>query len=257
MDMVSDRSAGADTGQGTDSPAADFDEISGIIAHEIAQPLTAILGDAEAGLRSLGDNSAVRDILVDIIASVQRASEIIRRARVMLQEGGPRCQAHSLNELVLATLRVARSEIVKRGVTLELHLASDMECVRVDRVQIEQVILNLIVNACEAMETTPPGGRRLRIATRRNPHEGEIELRIEDSGVGIAAAERERIFQPFVSSKPGGLGLGLAICRFIVRAHGGDLWAEAARRGARFCMRLPKAAPFTQVDWIKDAGLSR
>ncbi len=226
----------------------EFGEISGIIAHEIAQPLTAILGDAEAALRALGDTSAVRDILKDIIASVQRASEIIKHARTMLQDGGLHCEPHSLNELVTTTLRVAHHELAERNVTLELQLEPNLECVRVDHVQIEQVILNLVVNACEAMEKTPSDQRRLHVATCQNRN--EIELCIEDSGVGIAPEEREHIFQPFVTSKPSGLGLGLAICRFIVRAHGGELWAESAQRGALFRMTLPKTPPFAQVDWI-------
>ena len=227
----------------------EFGEISGIIAHEITQPLTAILGDAEAGLRALGDTGALRDILEDIIASVQRANEIVKHARAMVQEAGLRCEPHSLNELVAATLRVAQSDLVKRNVALELQLESNLDCVRVDPVQIEQVILNLVMNACEAMEQTPFGQRRLRVATRQNRR--EVELRIEDSGVGLASEEHERIFQPFVTSKPSGLGLGLAICRFIVKAHGGELRAEAAQPGALFRMTLPKTPPFAQVDWIE------
>lgn len=232
----------------------DFGEISGFIAHEISQPLTAILGDAEAALRSLGDNDAVREILQDIIASVLRATEIIKRARAMLQDGGLRCEAHSLNELVITTLCLAQGDLAKHDIAVELQLARDLDRVTVDHVQIEQVILNLVANACEAMQGTPASERRLHIATRPRPDEGEVELRIEDSGVGIALDERERIFRPFVTSKPSGLGLGLAICRFIVRAHGGELWAEAVPHGASFCLRLPKAAPLVQVDWIADGN---
>ena len=235
------------------SGAADFGEISGVIAHELTQPLSAILGDAEAALRALGDTSAVRDILNDIIASVLRASEIVKRARILLQEGGLKCEPHSLNELVIASLRLAQGDLTRSGVAVELRLESGLDCVNVDHVQIEQVILNLLANASEAMGNTPVGQRGLHIVTRGVPDENEVELRIEDSGTGVAAHERELIFKPFVTTKPSGLGLGLAICRFIVRAHNGQLWAEAGQRGALFCVRLPKIAPFPKSDGTADS----
>lgn len=214
-------------------------EISGVLVHEITQPLTAILGDAEAALRLLQDSGEVRVIVQDIISSVLRASEILKGLRLMLHGGELSCEACPLNEIITRALQHAAPEIASRGIDVRRHVDIDLPCVKVDRVQIEQVIVNLLLNACEAMEATPQEQRVLRIVIR-SPDLNDVELVIGDSGKGVAPGERERIFQPFVTTKARGLGLGLAICRLIVNAHGGRLWAEPAERGARFYLSLPK-----------------
>jgi two-component system sensor kinase FixL len=223
--------------------AASLREISGVIAHEIAQPLAAILGDAEAGLRLLKGPGDVRDILEDIISSVQRATEIIERLRVVVHGGELNFEPRSLNAIVTSALRCVSREIGERGIQLQLQLEPDLAWVAADHVQMEQVIVNLLTNACQAMEPTPREQRVLHVVTRTTPDRCTCELAIGDSGTGVAEVDRERIFQPFVTTKPHGLGLGLAISRFIVRAHGGYLWAEAPHRGALFRMGLPKFTP--------------
>jgi two-component system sensor kinase FixL len=223
--------------------AASLCEVSGIIAHEITQPLTAILIDAESALRLLGDNAPARDVLQDIIASVLRATEIVKRLRLMMQGAEPTREECFLNEIVVSALRIVAPEIATRSIEVQLNLDEDLDWISVDRVQIEQVIVNLLVNACEAMESTPQGQRVLRITSGCSADRSRIELAVGDTGSGVAAGAHERIFQPFVTTKSHGLGLGLAICRLITHAHGGHLWSEVAERGALFRMRLPARRP--------------
>jgi two-component system sensor kinase FixL len=218
---------------------ASLREASGIIAHEITQPLTAILGDAEAALRVLNDRRAVRDILKDIISSVQRATEIIKRLRLMMEGGEPSHEPCSVNEIVMSTLHFLTPVLTPRFVRVELHLDEDLGQVKADRVQIQQVIVNLLMNSCEAMDATPRGQRVVRITSGYSSDGTVVELVVGDSGAGIAECDRERVFEPFVTTKPQGLGLGLAISRLIINAHGGYLRAEGTGRGALFRMGLP------------------
>ncbi len=219
-------------------PVVGLRELSGVLVHEITQPLTAILGDAEAALRLLKDSGEVRVIVQDIISSVLRATEILKGLRSMLQ-GELSCAVYPLGEIVMNALHHVGQEISSRGIDVRRHVDTSLHWVRVDRVQIEQVLVNLLLNACEAMDATPKEQRVLRIVIR-NADQNDVELVIGDSGKGVAPCEHEHIFQPFVTTKARGLGLGLAICRLIVNAHGGRIWAEAADRGARFCLSLPK-----------------
>jgi two-component system, LuxR family, sensor kinase FixL len=228
--------------------AAILGQMSGVLAHEINQPLAAILGDAETALRLLdndGDENAVRDILGDIIASVTRASEVIKRVRSMLRDGEMHRERMQLNDLVRGVLRLLHKDIHRRRITLECVLDPELAPIEADRVQIEQVILNLVVNACEAMNDTPESQRLLRVRTSAGPRAGEAQVSVADTGAGIPPDDRERIFHPFVTTKRDGLGLGLAICRSIVKAHGGTLRAEESERGALFRMvlRVPVSSP--------------
>jgi two-component system sensor kinase FixL len=215
-------------------------EISGVLVHEITQPLTAILGDAEAALRLLEDSGEVRVIVQDIIASVLRATEILKGLRLMLNGDELSCEPCPFNEIVSRALQHVAQEIDSRDIDVRRHVDIDLHLVKVDRVQIEQVIVNLLLNACEAMEAIPKEQRLLRLVIRSTDL-NDVELVVGDSGKGVAPCEHEHIFEPFVTTKARGLGLGLAICRLIVNAHGGQLWAEPADRGARFCLSLPKA----------------
>lgn len=222
--------------------AAVLGELSGAIAHEISQPLSAILGNAQAGVRLLAAKpvnlNSVREILGDIVADDLRAAEVMKRVRALLRNGEMHREQQDLNDLTSDMLRLMQTELARRGVKVETQLDPRLESVEGDRVQLQQVILNLIVNACEAMNDAPMDARLLRIVTRPGPRPGEIELAISDRGTGIPPGQRERIFQPFITTKPNGLGLGLAICRSIVRAHGGRLWAETAECGAVFRLTL-------------------
>jgi two-component system sensor kinase FixL len=209
------------------------------LMHEIAQPLTAILVDAEAALRVVDKRAAVRGILNDILASAIRAVDILNMSRTMLHGGEQRIESRRLSQIVTDALRFTAVNLDAVGVSVELHFDADSDVVDVDHAQIAQVIVNLVTNACHAMSSTPRRERVLRIATRADAQ--HIFLTMADSGVGVPPDARERIFQPFVTSKPTGLGLGLAISRGIVNAHGGQLRAEAVERGALFSMQLPRA----------------
>lgn len=210
------------------------------LVHEIAQPLTAILGDAEAALRTVDETAAVREIINDIVANTIRAIDILNMSRTMLQGGEQRIEPHRLSGIVRDALRFTAGNLAARGVTVDMQFDTPSDVVAVDRARIAQVIVNLITNACDAMSSMPAHERVLRITTRVNAR--DIVLTMADSGVGVPPDARERIFQPFITSKPNGLGLGLAISRGIVNAHGGHLRAEAVERGALFSMHLPRAS---------------
>jgi PAS domain S-box-containing protein len=210
--------------------AAVLGELSGAFAHELAQPLTSILANAEAALALLPPDtpalSDIRDMLCDIIKDDVRAAEVIQRLRSMLTQGEIQRRPVDLNQLVREVLALARSDLITRNVSVITDLQPQAALVLADAVQLQQVLLNLIVNACEAMAASPPDGRRLTIATRTVDEGRSIECSVADRGCGIPPGQAERIFQPFVTTKKQGLGLGLAICRSIIEAHGGRLWAE-------------------------------
>ncbi len=215
--------------------AAILGELSGAFAHELNQPLTSILGNAEAALQLLSRNSPsiteIPDMLRDIIQDGERAADVLQRLRSMLARGEIQRQPVDLNQVVRNVLELARSDLITRGVSVVLQLDPAAAPVLADRVQMQQVVLNLIVNACEAMSGVPPADRKLTIATRLTADGGSIECSILDRGHGIAAGDTERIFQSFVTTKKHGLGLGLTICRSIIEAHGGRLWAEQGPQG--------------------------
>jgi PAS domain S-box-containing protein len=224
--------------------AAILGELSGAFAHELNQPLTSILGNAEAALQLLSRNSPsiseIPDMLRDIIQDGERAAEVLQRLRSMLARGEIQRQPVDLNQVVRDVLELARSDLITRGVSVALQLDPGASPVLADRVQMQQVVLNLIVNACEAMAGVAPAERKLTIATRLTD-DGSIECSILDRGHGIAPGDTERIFQSFVTTKKHGLGLGLAICRSIIEAHGGRLWAEHRPQGGavfRFTARI-------------------
>jgi two-component system sensor kinase FixL len=236
-----------ETGQQRDQLAhlarvASLGELSASLAHELNQPLTAILSNAQAGLRMLqqgGNDEEVRAALQDIVEDDRRASEVIRRLRGMLIKEQAELRELDVNELVREVLRLYRSDLLNRRITLELALAPGLPPVRGDRVQLQQVLLNLLINAADAM--TGLERRTLFIDTGR--HEDAVRVKVRDTGAGIADGDLERVFEPFVSTKPTGLGLGLAVCRTIVDVHRGRLWAERnPGGGASFQLELPSTA---------------
>ncbi|HKD52680.1 MAG TPA: ATP-binding protein [Steroidobacteraceae bacterium] len=206
--------------------------LAGAFAHELAQPLTSILANAEAALQIALREAAVpgeiRDILKDIIRDDVRAAEMIRRLRTLLAPGKASRQSVDLNDIVQDVLTLVRADLLARGVAVTLQLTSQEARVLADAVQLQQVLLNLIVNGCEAMSGKACSERRLTIATRVLQDGRTIECSVRDRGHGISGEALERIFEPFVTTRPQGLGLGLAICRSIVAAHGGRLAAANA-----------------------------
>jgi C4-dicarboxylate-specific signal transduction histidine kinase len=223
--------------------AAIVGEFSGALAHEIKQPLAAILGNAEAAAMLLSEEDeaveSIREILNDIIADDLRAAQVIDRLPSMLSNADAQRGPLALNQLVQESLVLARSDLTRQRVSVTTDFASDLPSASGDRVLIQQVLLNLISNACDAMADMPADSRRLALTTRHLKKLQRVEVAVRDYGHGIADDLRERIFQPFVTTKPNGLGLGLSICRSIIDAHGGRLWAVQASPGAALHFVLP------------------
>jgi PAS domain S-box-containing protein len=226
------------------SRVALLSELSGSLAHELNQPLTAILSNAQAATRFLAHSppnlEEVRESLVNIVESDKRAGEVIRRLRAMLRKDPPEFQRLDLNEVVQDVLRIIRSDLLNRNVETRLELAEVLPLVHGDRVQLQQVLLNLIMNGTDAMADVP-AGRVLTVRSLVTPA-GGVEVQVADIGRGIPEGDLERIFSPFVTSKREGMGLGLAVCTTIAEAHSGRLWASNnAGAGATLHLELPVA----------------
>jgi signal transduction histidine kinase len=220
--------------------------LSGALAHELNQPLAAILSNAQAARRFLAMQPAriedVRDALEDIVLDDERAGRVIQRLRGMLRRTEAQTQLVDLNDAIRDVLDLARGDLVSRGVTVSAELQPGLPPVIGDRVQIQQVLLNLILNGCDAMAGMDSGQRRLTVVTRTT-ETGGAGFAVVDRGTGIADAAMAKIFQPFVTTKENGLGLGLAICQTIISAHGGRLWAtNNTGTGATLHVALPPAA---------------
>ena len=221
-------------------------QLSGSLAHELNQPLAAILSNAQAGLRFLADHNydrkEVQEILRDIVSDDKRAGDVIHSLRMLLKKGETRHEAVDMNELVMDVARLVRSEMVNARVALKMELGNDLPSALGDRVQLEQVLLNLVMNACDAMANAPLRDRELIVRTARRDN-ADIEVCVLDRGLGLRPEELEQVFEPFYTTKVGGLGLGLVVSRKIVNAHGGSLRAESnAHGGATFCFRVPGSA---------------
>ena len=222
-------------------------ELSGALAHEINQPLAAILANARTVKRMLDgggiDMAELHTILDDIVADDRRAGAVINRVRGLVKNDEGESHLLSINDVVDEVLELAHSDLIHRGVVVDTRLASLPPMVHADRVQVQQVLLNLIMNACDAMTETAPGERVLVISTAVTAGAARIEFR--DRGCGIAPDALQSMFEPFVTTKRSGLGLGLAICRSIVTAHGGTICAQNNHGvGATVVVSLPlKAQP--------------
>ena len=248
MDITRQKQAGAEAQLQREelahlSRVATLSALSGSLAHELSQPLTSILSNAQAGQRFMSqdppDLVELRAILADIVSEDRRAGEIIERLRTMLRRGEVALQPVSVNESLEELLRLTRSDLIARGVSVSNLTTGDLPPAMTDRVQLQQVLLNLIVNACDAMESNPPEDRNLTLTTFIA--QNEMRIGVLDCGVGLPD-DVETLFQPFHTTKDGGLGMGLSICRTLVTSHGGRLWAERrAERGAAFYVALPLA----------------
>jgi two-component system sensor kinase FixL len=222
-------------------------ELSGAIAHEVNQPLTAILANAQAALelarRTPESPAELRAALEDIVEADLRAAGVIHGLRAMLRKGeSSELQPVALEEVLGQVVRLARGELVTRRVRLSLRLGRDLPRIRGDRVQLQQLFLNLVTNACDAMAEVPPEHRRLAVAARALGKRS-LFVSLRDQGPGFDPAKLARVFEPFDSTKGAGLGLGLPICRTIVAAHGGRIWAGNRRAGgARVAITLPVAS---------------
>ena len=246
MDITRQKQAGAEAQQQREelahlSRAAALSALSGSLAHELNQPLTSILSNAQAGQRFMShdppDLVELRAIFADIVRADRRAGEIIWRLRTMLRRGEVAHQPVRVSECLDELLRLIRSDLIARGVTVSNLTDGNLPPAMTDRVQLQQVLLNLIVNACDAMKSNPREDRKLTLTTFIE--QDEIRIGVLDCGVGLPD-DTETLFQPFHTTKDGGLGMGLSICRTLVTAHGGRLWAERrTERGAAFYVALP------------------
>ncbi|MGY2185242.1 sensor histidine kinase [Pseudomonas sp. SDO5591_S426] len=217
-------------------------ELAASIAHEVNQPLAAITSSAEACRNWLGhpqpDVFEVRQSLERIIASSNRASEITHRVRALSRKCGPLRQNESLNDIVSETLSLVRYELAHHKITPKIELTAFGGQVSADRVQLQQVIINLIINACQAMDAVSPGERALCIRTRVKDNEAVLE--VADQGPGIPAEVLPQLFTPFFTTKANGLGMGLSICRSIIDFHEGRIWATSTSgQGSSFLFALP------------------
>jgi C4-dicarboxylate-specific signal transduction histidine kinase len=184
------------------------------------------------------DLAKLRDICADIVAEDQRAAEVIRRLGALFRRSAPVLAPLDVNDLVRDTVELTRTNLLMRQVTLATTLAPDLPPLEGDRVQLQQMLLNLIVNGADAMNTLPEARRVMTIASAQET--GMIRLCVADGGPGIPAEAVDKLFEPFWSTKAEGMGIGLAVCRSIVAAHHGTLdVANAPDGGAVFCVRLP------------------
>jgi PAS domain S-box-containing protein len=220
-------------------------ELAASLAHEITQPIGSARNNARAALNYLDrrppDLGEVSEALGCVVGDADRAGEIVDRIRAHIKKAAPRKDSIDLNEAITEVIGLARSAITRNGVSVQTRLMEGVLPAQGDRVQLQQVVLNLILNAVEAMSSVDDGARELLISTAKSGKSGVL-VAVRDSGPGIDPERRERIFDAFYTTKSSGIGMGLSICRSIIIAHGGRLWAEAnAPRGAVFQFILPSA----------------
>jgi PAS domain S-box-containing protein len=218
-------------------------ELTASLAHEILHPIATARNNARAGMRFLERSPAnlaeVKEALACIVRDADRAKDIVDRMREHIKKAPPRREPFDVNEAIREVIEMVQNAIHRNRISVRTHLMDEMNSVRGDRVQLQQVMLNLLLNAVEAMSSVEKGARELLISTREGDN-ADIVVAVEDSGPGIDSQEAERVFAPFYTTKSGGIGMGLSICRSIIAAHGGRLWAEANQpRGAIFQFNLP------------------
>ena len=222
-------------------------EMAASIAHEINQPLAAITNNASASLRWLGQEppnvKRARSVLERVVSDAGRASEVISSIRGMLEKGSQERVQLDVNDLIREVLTFLRADLKHHGITVRAELAEDLPHISGVRIQLQQVLLNVIANAVESMASVE---HRARVLTVRSQKIGDcdIAVTVEDTGTGIDQTDLERVFEPFFSTKPEGMGMGLSICRSIIEAHGGRITASPTHGGGSvFQLSLPRDQP--------------
>ena len=208
---------------------ATMGELSASIAHEVMQPIAATVTNAQAALRFLNAQppnlEEAREALGATVKAGDRSTDVIGRIRALVKKAPPRKDALEINGAILEIIALTRGEILKNGVSVQTQLAEGLPLIQGDRVRLQQVILNLIINAVEAMSAVSEGARELLISTGKDAS-GGVLVTVRDSGPGLNPESFARLFDAFYTTKPGGMGMGLSICRSIVEAHGGRIWAS-------------------------------
>ena len=222
---------------------ATMGQLTASIAHEIKQPIAAASNNARAALNFLDksppDVAEVREALTCIVDDTDRTSDVVDRIGSLIKKAPRRKEVVDLNAAILEVTALTRSEAVKTGVTVGTQLAGELPRIQCDRVQLQQVMLNLIVNAIQSMSGVEDGNRELYISTVSVEPEG-VCVAVRDTGHGLRPESLPRLFEPFYTTKPDGMGMGLSICRSIIEAHGGRLWATRCEpRGALFQFTIP------------------
>jgi PAS domain S-box-containing protein len=223
--------------------AATMGQLTASIAHEVKQPIAATVTNAQAALRWLAceppDLEEVRQALAHIVQDGIRAGDVVGGIRDLVKKAPPREDRLEINPAIREVIELTRGEAVKNGVSVQTELADGLPLILGDRVQLQQVMLNLIINAVEAIGGASEGPRELLISSGKAGTD-DVHVAVRDSGPGVPATGLERLFEPFFTTKPGGLGLGLSICRSIIQTHGGQFWATPnSPRGAIFQFTLP------------------
>jgi C4-dicarboxylate-specific signal transduction histidine kinase len=225
---------------------ATMGQLTASIAHEVNQPIAATKVNAQAALRWLNrdvpDLEEARQLLTRIVNDGDRAGNVVGRIRDLVKKTPPQIEPLQMNEAISEVIELTRSEAAKSGISVHTQFAESLPAVKADRTQLQQVILNLILNAVQAMSESGQDVRELQISTEANQPDG-VTVSVRDSGPGMRPENLDRLFDPFYTTKSAGMGMGLAICRSIVEGHGGRIWATAnVPRGATFYFTLPAAA---------------
>jgi C4-dicarboxylate-specific signal transduction histidine kinase len=218
-------------------------ELSASITHEVNQPIASARNNVIAALNFLDRNppdlQEVREALVAAVKDADRVSAIVGRMRALMQKASPRLDRVDMNEALEEVIELTRGEALKNGVSVESQLAKGLPVISGDRVQLQQVVLNLILNAVQAMGAVSDSARQMLITTRQIEL-NDLYVGIQDTGPGLNPETLSRLFEPFYTTKPNGMGMGLAICRSIIESHGGRLWATACQpHGALFQFAIP------------------
>ena len=225
-------------------------EMAASIAHEIKQPVCALMAQADAGLRWLDaqppELEEIRQSLSQILKAGNRVGEVIDRVRSLVKQASPRKDRLDINEAIGEAIALTKAELERNGVRLQTQLSGNLPRIQGDRVQLQQVIINLVINASDAMSGVRGRPRELTIASNINGAK-DVSIEVRDTGSGLDTANLDRMFRSFYTTKPNGMGMGLSICRTIVEAHGGQLSAAPAKPyGAVFALTLPIEAQASQ-----------
>jgi C4-dicarboxylate-specific signal transduction histidine kinase len=220
-------------------------QLASAIAHELSQPLSAIQHNVETAqillARNPVDMRLLSEIINDVLSDDRRAADVLQRLRTWLKQGRINMEDVHMDELAQDVVKLVRADATIKHVAIDCEVPRTLPVVRADRVHLSQVMLNLLMNAIEAVSADKGAQRRVSIEARVSAGSC-CEVSVSDSGPGIPADQLDRIFEPFVTAKPNGMGIGLSISRSIVEAHGGKLWAESGTRGATFHFTVPLQA---------------